>query len=204
MKPLWSAVCCAVPEGKRGFTVGLIREGEGEEKQVNVKELEEMLGVAELFSEGCGGVDEETVGITLGLTGNTEKAEEVASDTANNSEENRETLDAGEKLAGVDAQPDVADVTQESSAEATTSESSDEWQHDVTHSGVVRSETPESSSEDETVDDQQTDTNSSSTLVYVLSTTMSILTAPLRPVFSTVTQFPGQVIQVTEAFRHSS
>lgn len=210
MKLLWSAVCCAVPEGKSGFSVGLIREAEGGERQVNVKELEEMLGVAELFTEGCGGADGETVGITLGLTGNTEKEEDVGSDTTNNSneviKENRETLIGGERVAGVDAQPDVADVadiTQESSTDATTSEGSGEWQHDVTRSGAVRSETPESSSEDGTVDEQETDTNSSSSLVFVLSTTLSILKAPLRPVFSTITQLPGQVIQVTEPFRHS-
>ncbi|XP_070691799.1 uncharacterized protein [Pempheris klunzingeri] len=228
MKPLWSAFCCAVPEGKSGFSVGLIGEtGEGE-KQVSVEELEEMLGVEELFSEGCGGADEGTVGISLGLhseglPGNIEKlhadltgentgaqdvnsniagrvteGEEVGSDTTSqdSNEEIKESREA--PIAAQVQEADVADVTQETSADAATSEDGSEEQHGVTHSGADRSESPESSADYETVDEQETDTNSSSTLVYLLSTTMSILKAPLRPVFSTITQLPGQVTYVLQ------
>lgn len=229
-KPLWSAVCCAAPEGKSSFSVGLIKEaGEGE-RQVSVKELEEMLGVTELFSDGCGGADGEAVGITVGLhseglpdnaqkldadltaenTGGNEvdsntagrvtEGGEVDSDTNSQDpnediKDGREALIAGEQVA--DAQPEEADV-----ADATR-ESGGEGQRDVTHSGAVRSKSPRSSAEHETVAEQEADTNSSSTLVFVLSTTMSILKAPLRPVFSTIMQLPGQVIQVTEPCRHS-
>ncbi|XP_070823454.1 uncharacterized protein [Chaetodon trifascialis] len=228
-KPLWSAVCCAAPEGKSSFSVGLIREaGEGE-RQVSMKELEEMLGAAELFSDGCGGADGEAVGITVGLHSeglpdNTEKldadltgenaggnevdsntaggvteGEEVGADTTSQDpnediKEGREALIAGEQVAGVDAQPagaDVADATQ-------SSESGSEGRRDVTHSGAVRSGSPESSAEHETVDEQETDTNSRSTLVCILSTAMSILKAPLCPVFSTITQLPGQVTYVLQ------
>uniref|UniRef100_A0A3B5AMS0 Uncharacterized LOC103367534 n=1 Tax=Stegastes partitus TaxID=144197 RepID=A0A3B5AMS0_9TELE len=112
IKPLWSAVCCAVPEGKDNFIVGLISEtGEGE-RQVPVKELEEMLGVTDLFFEGCGGGKEEAVGI-------------------------KKT----------------------------------DW--------ALGAESPD-------------------TLMYILSTTLSILKAPLHPVVSTVTQLPGQVTYVLE------
>ncbi|XP_034730125.1 uncharacterized protein LOC117946234 isoform X2 [Etheostoma cragini] len=97
-KPLWSAMCCAVPDGKSGFSMGLIRETGQEERHV--------------ISE--------------------------------------------ERVVG------------------------------------------ESSADYEAVDEQETETNSSSTLVYVLSTTMSILTAPLQPVFSRVTQLPGQVTYVLQ------
>ncbi|XP_076593516.1 uncharacterized protein LOC143324699 [Chaetodon auriga] len=228
-KPLWSAVCCAAPEGKSSFSVGLIREaGEGE-RQVSVKELEEMLGVAELFSDGCGGADGEAVGITVGLHSeglpdNTEKLDadltgenaggnEVDSNTAGrvtegeedgadttsqdpneDIKEGREALIAGEQVVGVDAQPaeaDVADATQ-------SSESGSEGRRDVTHSEAVRSGSLESSAEHETVDEQETDTNSRSTLGFILSTAMSILKAPLRPVFSTITQLPGQVTYVLQ------
>ncbi|XP_051262039.1 uncharacterized protein LOC127366786 isoform X2 [Dicentrarchus labrax] len=220
-KPLWSAMCCAVPEGQSGFSVGLIREaGEGE-RQVSVKELEEILGVAELFSEGCGGADGETVGITAGLhndglpgnieeldadlTGENTAANEADSDTtsqdSNEDIKESEALVTGEQVAGVDAQPeeaDDADITQETSADAATSKGSREEQHDVTHSRSAGSEPPEASAEYETVDEQETDTNSTSTLVYILSTTMSILKAPLQPVFSTITQLPGQVTYVLQ------
>ncbi|XP_010733326.3 uncharacterized protein si:ch73-54f23.2 isoform X1 [Larimichthys crocea] len=226
-KPLWSAMCCVVPEGNGGFSVGLIREAEEGERQVSVKELEEMLGVAELFSGGCGGADGVTAGIIAGLhseglPGNIENAdadltgandddsnaerEEVGSDTTrqdsnDDTKETREAVIAGEQVAGVESQPeeaDDADVTQESSADAATSEGSSEGQHNVMHSRTVRSGPSESSAEYEAVDEQETDTNSSNTLVFLLSTTMSILKAPLQPVFSTITQLPGQVTYVLQ------
>ncbi|XP_026875265.2 uncharacterized protein LOC113583244 [Electrophorus electricus] len=50
----WTAACCAVPEGSGSFSVGIM-QGEGKELQtVSVKELEEWVGVQELFSGGCG------------------------------------------------------------------------------------------------------------------------------------------------------
>ncbi|XP_008293812.1 uncharacterized protein LOC103367534 [Stegastes partitus] len=238
IKPLWSAVCCAVPEGKDNFIVGLISEtGEGE-RQVPVKELEEMLGVTDLFFEGCGGGKEEAVGISVGIHSeglpvNTEKIEtdatgEEADDTSLDSgtadqdaspdvEEPREASITQEQVAaGDDAQSektdwalgagddtqsektDDADATRETSADAMTSESSSNKQQDVTHSETVRSESPESLGNYESVDEQETDTNSTSTLMYILSTTLSILKAPLHPVVSTVTQLPGQVTYVLE------
>lgn len=206
--------------------MALIREAEEEEKQVSVKELEEILGVAELFSEGCGAADREAVGITVGLhsktapeneekqldaksddsytdgvlvhdkdsntAGPVNKGEEVGSDTTSQ-DANDVTKESREDVQSDEA--DVADITQESSADAVTE------YHDVTSLNAIRSESPESLSEDENVDEQLTDTNTSSTLVVVLSTTMSILKAPLRPVFSTVTQLPGQVKQPAEPFK---
>lgn len=222
---LWSAVCCAVPEGKSGFTVGFIRESGDRERKVSVKELEEMLGLEELFSEDCGGASEENVEIPVSAigqiaTGSTEKAsdpnirfdstenpkEDAASQVSDDAnKDSDEAPTAVKKVASVDAQPDEdkADITQEISSSATTSEGSTESQRDVTQTRAFGSESPESAPEDETVDEQETDTNSSSTLVFVLSTTMSILKAPLRPIFSTVTQLPGQVIYLSEPYRHT-
>ena len=210
IKPLWSAVCCAIPEGKGGFSVGLIREtGEGE-RQVSIKELEEMLGVTELFAERCGGADAETVGVVVGLHSEAHPGNIKKMDADAPGEETRDKdVDsdaAGQDTAGettLDAQPDEADeVTQETSADAVKSASSREEQGDVRHSGAVRSESPESSADYETVDEQETDTNSSNILVCIFSTTMSILKAPLYPVVSTVTLLPGQVMQFTELFRY--
>ncbi|XP_037641150.1 uncharacterized protein LOC119497248 isoform X2 [Sebastes umbrosus] len=273
-KPLWSAVCCAVPEGKSGFSMGLIRETGQVERQVSVKELEEIVGVSELFSEGCGGADGVAVGVRVGLhseglPGNIEKrdadgsgateevgssatekvgsgaaedvssgatevvgsdvAEEVSSDVAEEvSSDVAEKVGSGvaeEVSSGAaedvssDATEDVSsgtteavgsDVAEEvgsSAAEEVSSGATEEVGSgtteredllDVIHSRSVGSESSDSSADYETVDEQETDTNGSSTLVYVLSTTMSILKAPLRPVFSTVTQLPGQVTYVLQ------
>ncbi|XP_041650188.1 uncharacterized protein LOC121514157 [Cheilinus undulatus] len=275
-QPLWCAVCCEVPEGKSGFSVGLIREtGEGE-RQVSMKELGEILGVSELFSESCGGANEETVGIIAGLHGeelpgsieevdadasdenseaeatesntsgqtteedvesntagqtteeaeesNTEASEvsvesntvseateeeEVTSETASQdlsqaTEESREEQTAEEQVpaaAAADVQPeetDAADVTQETSADTETWAGRSDEQKDLRQSRSDRSESSESSAEYEMVDEEQTDTNSSSIFVYILSTVMYIIKAPLRPVFSTITQLPGQVAYVLQ------
>ncbi|XP_068592519.1 mucin-22 [Cebidichthys violaceus] len=276
-KPLWSAVCCTVPEGKSGFSMGLIREtGEGE-REVSVKELEEILGVAELFSEGCGEADGETVGIRVGLhseglPGNIEKLdadltgdntgdEDVDSNTAGRATEGEEVgLDATEgQEVGLYATKEEevglgATKGEEVSSGATKGEEVGSGAtkgeevgsgatkgeevgsgatkgeevgsgatkgeevgsgatkgeevgsgategiklRDMTHSRAVRSGSPESSADYETVDEQETDSNSSSTLMYVLSTTLSILKAPLQPVFSTVTKLPGQVTYVLQ------
>ncbi|XP_037641151.1 uncharacterized protein LOC119497248 isoform X3 [Sebastes umbrosus] len=249
-KPLWSAVCCAVPEGKSGFSMGLIRETGQVERQVSVKELEEIVGVSELFSEGCGGADGVAVGVRVGLhseglpgniekrdadgsgateevgssatekvgsgaaedvsSGATEKvgsgvAEEVSSGAAEDvSSDATEDVSSGTTEA---VGSDVAEEVGSSAAEEVSSGATEEVGSgtteredllDVIHSRSVGSESSDSSADYETVDEQETDTNGSSTLVYVLSTTMSILKAPLRPVFSTVTQLPGQVTYVLQ------
>ncbi|KAK5621168.1 hypothetical protein CRENBAI_012616 [Crenichthys baileyi] len=191
-KLLWSAACCAPPEGKDGFSVGVIKETQEAERQVSMKELEEMLGVAELFSEGCGGEDRETAAATVGLRtdglhGNAAKTE------ADGTDENSETGDphakegkqesfkvsSPEERFGADAKSENADVShlsEETTAELVISASSSEQQFS------------------ETVTEE--DSNSTSTLVFLLSTTLSILKAPLCPVFSTITEFPAQVAHV--------
>uniref|UniRef100_A0A665VSZ6 INO80 complex subunit E n=1 Tax=Echeneis naucrates TaxID=173247 RepID=A0A665VSZ6_ECHNA len=164
--PLWSAVCCTIPQGKGGFSVGLIRETGEEERQVSMKQLEELLGVTEMFSDGCGEADVKTAGAVVGhhSEGNQGNIEEMDADTP------------GEETGnGV------------------------EEQHDVSQSEVVTSESSKSSAHYETVEEEQeTDTNSSSVLVYILSTTLSILKAPLRPVVSTVLQLPAQMTYVLQ------
>ena len=195
-KPLWSTVCCADPEGKGDFSLGLIVDSEERERRVSLKELEETLGVAELFSEGCGGAYGETDGFLVGLpsigatgfTGQVNEGDETGSDTT--SQDRDEAVIAEEPVDGVDAHPDVKQHT-----------STDAWSLGGSYEGqsnAVRPESSESSFEGETVEEQETDTSSSSTLGFILTTTLSILKAPLRPVFSTITQLPGQVILLYE------
>ncbi|XP_032414166.1 uncharacterized protein LOC116717140 [Xiphophorus hellerii] len=185
-KPLWTAACCAPPEGKSGFSVGLIKETEEAERQVSMKELEEMLGVEELFFEGCGGEDRETAAAAEGL--HTDALHTNAAQTDVNSEtvdphakadlEESSKDSMQEERVGVDAKSEDSDLSEETAAESVISVSSRVQQYS------------ESVPED--------DSNSTSTLLYVLSTTLSILKAPLRPVFSTVTEFPAQVTHVLQ------
>ncbi|XP_021176076.2 uncharacterized protein LOC105931583 [Fundulus heteroclitus] len=193
-RPLWSAACCAPPEGKGGFGVGLIKESEEVERQVSMKELEEMLGVAELFSEGCGGEDGETAAAMVGLHGDgppanaakTEadetdvKSESVDQRAAEEATEGGDVSTADDRVAAGAASEggDASDLSGESAAESVISESSSEQQYS------------EAVAED--------DSNSTSTLVYILSTTLSVVKAPLRPVFSTITEIPAQVTHVLQ------
>ncbi|XP_043972955.1 uncharacterized protein LOC122831087 isoform X2 [Gambusia affinis] len=184
--PRWMATCCAPPGGKSGFSVGLIKETEEAERQVSIKELEEMLGVEELFSESCGEEDRETAAAAEGL--HTDAVHANATQTDVNSEtvdphakadiEESSKDSTPEERVGVDAKSEDSDLSEETAAESVISVSSRVQQYS------------ESVPED--------DSNSTSTLLYVLSTTLSILTVPLRPVFSTVTEFPAQVTHVLQ------
>ncbi|PWA24969.1 hypothetical protein CCH79_00015443, partial [Gambusia affinis] len=184
--PRWMATCCAPPGGKSGFSVGLIKETEEAERQVSIKELEEMLGVEELFSESCGEEDRETAAAAEGL--HTDAVHANATQTDVNSEtvdphakadiEESSKDSTPEERVGVDAKSEDSDLSEETAAESVISVSIRVQQYS------------ESVPED--------DSNSTSTLLYVLSTTLSILTVPLRPVFSTVTEFPAQVTHVLQ------
>lgn len=237
-RPLWSALCCTVPEGKGGFSVGIIRDVDQGERQVSVTELGEILGVSELFSEGCVGTDMEAVTIPLDMfsneysqnvrntegdaageegdtdlnSGSTYKnANEYAKESTETetSEEHVDTQSAEpdnteentQRSYSADAQPeesDDADVAQKSSSDGATSESTWGTQEDDAHSSAARTKYTESSGDKETAEELERNNNSSSTVVYILSTTMSILKAPLRPIFSRITSFPGQVFYVLQ------
>ncbi|XP_076010977.1 uncharacterized protein LOC143004022 [Genypterus blacodes] len=204
-KLLWAAVCCAVPEGKGDFTVALIRDTEEGEKQVSVKELEEMLGVAELFTEGCGAVNGAAVEVMVGLhgadTGSKEtdsdashqegnKREEEAGSEEESAAESQENPTAEAQAASLGAQPEEEHAE---TSETVASESSGEKPDGETRSEAVRSEAAESSDDYTAPTTSKTDANTTSTLVYILSSTMSLLKAPLHPLFSTFTRLPGQV-----------
>lgn len=188
--PLWSALCCAYPEGKGGFSVGLIKETGEEERQVSIKEVEEMLGVTQLFFGGCGGGEGETVAIreglhSKGLSRNTEKIEE---DDTN--------VDSGN--AELDTNKDVTERSESCKQSADVDVCSDKADVSRLPQGTTTDASLSSSDDQETGKEEDTDSDSTSTLNFILSTTLSILKAPLRPVFSTITQLPEQVTYVLQ------
>ncbi|XP_067093458.1 endonuclease domain-containing 1 protein [Osmerus mordax] len=161
---VWAAVCCTAPEA--GFNVGLLRDTEGGERVVSVKELEETVGVTELFSGGCGGAGEEAeVGVAT-------LVEEALARTVEQ-----------QKAEGT-----VADLTE------------DEVPNEVqSYAAPVTSESLSSSEDNEALaSDTDADTESGSALMYILSSSFYLLTSPLRPVVSTITQLPGQVTYVLQ------
>ncbi|XP_061919852.1 uncharacterized protein LOC133660398 [Entelurus aequoreus] len=179
--PQWSAMCCSVPGENGGFSVGLIRATDDEDqRQVSMKELQELLAVEELFSGGCGRVDGESTGVTLRLQteAQTENTEESVADSS-------------------DVRSTSQDVTSDERDKATEAERSE---HTLERSSGEKRNVGEKvdvTRYDETVTKKK-DSNSSSIVVSIISTILSILKAPLRPIFSRITQFPGQVSYVLQ------
>lgn len=208
-KLLWSAACCAAPEGKDGFSVAFIRETEGEKRQVTVEELAGMLGVTELFSGGCRG-DEQSAAASLASissTGSAAASEVVSEDTEiekMNSDTSDQTSDKVESSEQAVSSSE-AQVTSKKKPAVTESTKTYKISPDSDEGEVSSSEDPSETQTvadpivtSETVGEQGEDDNSTSTLLYILSTTLSILKAPLHPVMSTVTQLPGQISYVLQ------
>ncbi|XP_028326725.1 uncharacterized protein LOC114478096 [Gouania willdenowi] len=194
--PLWSAVCCSAPEGKDGFSVAIIQEtGEGL-RPVSIKELEEVLGVTELFFEGCGDADSGAFFAKIDLN-NIEQLDVIrkseadeASEEGGDADVNTDASEDGESSITqekvIDPENDDEDVTQEASR------TSSDSQAKKIQSGAVRSDAAQLETDDEQ------ETNSSSSIVYVLATTLYLFKAPLNPIFSRITEFPGQVVYVLQ------
>ncbi|XP_066539902.1 uncharacterized protein si:ch73-54f23.2 [Hoplias malabaricus] len=51
---LWTVVCCAAPDASASFSIGMVMDGEGSLKVISVEELENLVGIGELFPGGCG------------------------------------------------------------------------------------------------------------------------------------------------------
>ncbi|XP_010867084.2 endonuclease domain-containing 1 protein isoform X1 [Esox lucius] len=152
---LWSAVCCAGPEGQSGFSLGVVREPGGQdERVVGVKELEDIIGVTDLFSEGCLGTDRDKEGDMVTLL--SEAMVGIAATRTVTTEE----VEVGEEEAAeplISPSVDNATLSSESDMEST-----------------------------------------NSTLLYVLISSVSLLSAPLCHVVSTLSRIPGQVTYVVQ------
>ncbi|XP_077432975.1 uncharacterized protein LOC144058409 [Vanacampus margaritifer] len=232
--PLWSAACCSVPAGEGGFGVGFISETADDDddgvRRVSVKELQERLGVDELFYGGCGGTGAGSAGATLGLQ--TEGRAQVGfeEDTHDASDSGTSESDASESDASEsDASNSDASNSDASKSDASKSDASrshasksDARKSDASKSDARKSDVSKSHASEADVTDEssvetesrsvqeagetrsvegaaeQADDNSSSIVVSIISTALSILKAPLRPIFSRITQFPGQVTYVLQ------
>ncbi|CAL9705517.1 unnamed protein product [Knipowitschia caucasica] len=212
-KLLWSAVCCAAPDGKDSSSVALIRETEGELRQVSVKELEDTLGVTELFSEGCGAGGE--IGGDISEVSHND-AQAVVNAVASDLGPVEETEAKEVTTRASNPIPDTAvssntEVSHKKTESNTESHVSSEIKVVVTESAKNAQVSPGSrevaSSEPtladpslspETVEEVEVDENSTSTVLYILSTTLSLLKAALHPVMSTLTELPGKVSYVLQ------
>ncbi|KAJ8287760.1 hypothetical protein COCON_G00004190 [Conger conger] len=146
----WSAMCCVVPDDVSVFNVGVVKVGEEEARVLDVKGLEEVVGVEESAT-----------------------------------------------------QPDPVEALAESSlAESAATQSADAPSEEAEgRSATVRSG-PLSTREDPNAHASapkiSAEPQGNSTLLYLLSCSLWLITAPLRPVTSTLAQLPGQVTHVIQ------
>ncbi|KAL6489468.1 hypothetical protein MHYP_G00032090 [Metynnis hypsauchen] len=167
----WTAVCCADPDGATSFSKGMVLEGEGDLKVMSVDELEKLVGIEELFLGGCsqGGHGHEEV-ISLS------KERPDIIQEANKDTHLVETSSDGH----MDTQ--VAEEAEQSRANRQADDTS-----------------PEETLIEESTDANDTESEpSESVLLYILSSSFSLLCAPLSPVISTLTNLPSQVSYVLQ------
>ncbi|XP_031432225.1 endonuclease domain-containing 1 protein [Clupea harengus] len=196
---LWSAVCCASPEEgggggggggeeSRGFSVGVVKGKGEEERVVSVQELGEVTGVAAVFTGFCGEAegDEDVMALFV------EKLEALRRDmqtTDTESEEGASENTEGEQAGGDTGSDDMPEVTEEEVMSASQREAQ------------VNSVPLDDSDEPQDALEMENETHGSGSfvggaLMYVLSSSVSLLSAPLRPVVSTLTGLPGQVTYI--------
>lgn len=202
-KPLWSAACCAAPEGMDSFSVAFIRDTEGEQREVTVEELLGLLEVTELFSGRCGG-DGQNESAFMGTTSASPRvaASEVVSEDVKMkkviSDSSDQTVSSKQAATDSEEKALVAESAESSQISADSNEDSEVSSSGDSSTSEAQTVAEPSSPSSETVEEQDTDDNSTSTLLYILSTTLSILKAPLHPVVSTITQLPGQISYVLQ------
>lgn len=171
-KLLWSAVCCAASDGDASFSVGLVKEGDV--RVLSITALEELIGGTSLFSEGCGEMGRQGEELTSLLN---KQLNDIKTPNSNAQ---------SEEHVGV-----------QNTQEAGTSESENE---EVTeHVNGETSSYTSSLSSDMDVEESTNETESSgSALIYILSSTISLLYAPFSPIVNKVTNFPFQLTYVLQ------
>ncbi|XP_077578025.1 uncharacterized protein LOC144199982 [Stigmatopora nigra] len=217
MKPLWSSACCFDPHAEGGFSVGFIREDgadDGTVLPVSVKELQEKLGVQGLFAGGCAGEDrvgvkksfytkEDLQKMSVNLI---ESSSTVSDGDASHTDPNH-TDPSHTDPSHTDPSPTDPSHSDSINSDGTDTDKrqTDSKEADTKEELTVETERRSVEAADETryvkIADQEVekaDSNSSSVVVSIFYTTLSILKAPLRPIFSRITQFPGQVLYVLQ------
>ncbi|XP_064165859.1 uncharacterized protein LOC135240381 isoform X1 [Anguilla rostrata] len=197
----WSAMCCADPDGEAVFSLGVVKGREEEARVLDVKGLEEAVGVGGVFSGGCGEADGGEGGGDVTLAGFQNALRQIVG--MHNADTQAESSDT---LAESATQPDAVDELAESLlAESAATQSADAPSEEAEgESAVVQSRrsAPPSAHEEPDGDgaapEVSEEPQGNSTALYLLSCSLWLLSAPLRPVVSTLTQIPGQVTHVIQ------
>ncbi|KAG9275833.1 hypothetical protein AMEX_G8067 [Astyanax mexicanus] len=221
---LWTAVCCSAPDGAASFSMGMVLEGGDDVKVVSVEELEKLVGIGELFLGGCGqGVKsrEEMMSISKegmeNVQGTGGKEAEVTDETKIYRDSRLESLNnevkeevSSYKTQKSETSSDPLKQEPETSSKSLNQEpetSSKSLNQEPETSSKPLNQASETSSIEETsieqsLSEKSTFTNdtepSESVLLYILSSSFSLLYAPLSPIVSTLTNLPSQITYVLQ------
>ncbi|XP_042627989.1 uncharacterized protein LOC109105870 isoform X1 [Cyprinus carpio] len=169
-KLLWSAVCCAASDGDGSFSVGLVKEGDM--KVLSIEALEELIGVTGLFSGGCGEVGHQS-------------EEELASLLK-------------KQLNGIKT-PNSDKQSEEHIGKHNSQETEMIEKVILEHDNGKAPSYISSLSSDMDIQESTNETErSESVLLYVLSSTVSLLYAPFSPVVNTVINLPFQLTYILQ------
>uniref|UniRef100_UPI003D9C8665 uncharacterized protein LOC107988037 precursor n=1 Tax=Danio rerio TaxID=7955 RepID=UPI003D9C8665 len=161
-KPMWSALCCAASGGDGSFSFGLVKEGDV--KVLSIKALEERIGVAGLFSGGCGEIGHEMEEELASIL----KKEMNSIETPNSDAQSEEH------------------ISKRNTREAESSESIDEQVNSESSESSLGSDM-------NIQEDTEEIERSESVLLYTLSTIVSLLYAPFSPIVNIATNLPFQL-----------
>ncbi|KAG7469381.1 hypothetical protein MATL_G00128330 [Megalops atlanticus] len=191
----WSAVCCDVPNEDTGFSLGAVKEGDEGLRVLSVKALEEVVGVGDVFADGCGKVDGggegESDPLAVFQAAVQQVVEKHTADTQPHSDELLHSSISEETSAqSTDAQGTEA----ETEGEAIDAEP----RQAVSLNTDAESSDFASQNIEQVQDTEQTEPEGNSTLLYLVSSSLYLLTVPFRPVVSTLTEIPGQVSHVIQ------
>lgn len=181
-KLLWSAVCCAASDGDASFSVGLVKEGDV--RVLSITALEELIGVTSLFSGGCGEMGHQGEELASLLNKQLNEIQTPSSDgqseehTGVHKDQEHDHDGVHTQEAGT-SETEIEEVTEHVNGEASSYTSSLSSEMDV----------EESTNETE---------SSGSALMYVLSSTISLLYAPFSPIVNKVINFPFQLTYVLQ------
>ncbi|XP_072535150.1 uncharacterized protein [Salminus brasiliensis] len=221
---LWTAVCCDAPDGAASFSIGMILEGEDDVKVMSMEKLEKLVGIGELFSGGCGHGGDchekvmslskeqlENVQVANKRTGSDETSkgghmDPHSSEEARGASEtstghlNRASETSTERLnQASETSTEPLTRASETSTEPLTraSETSTEPLNQASETSFVEGSVTEEGLSETSTNANNTEP-SESVILYILSSSFSLLCAPLSPIISTLTNLPSQITYVLQ------
>ncbi|XP_036394078.1 endonuclease domain-containing 1 protein [Megalops cyprinoides] len=191
----WSAVCCDVPNEDTGFSLGAVKEGDEVLRVLSVKALEEVVGVGDVFAGGCGKADGGGEGESDPLAVFQAAVQQIVEKHITDAQPHSDELLHSSISEDASAQSTDAQGT-ETETEGETIDA--EPRRAVSLNTDAESSDFASQDIEQVRDTEQTEPEGNSTVLYLLSSSLYLLSVPFRPLVSTLAEIPGQVSHVIQ------